>query len=132
MLLLEGNEIFSRAMDLWIGSKQPFVFYLPDELEFHRHSCLRHSAYVICSRDQRTRTRQAAACMVYIRGPFFCPFYDVLSHLLWFLGDNFKGYTTELIFESFKRHLMTITCRVSIQSYRACHVLGHMPPKIIF
>ena len=60
----------------------------------------------------------------------FCPFIDVLSDLLWFLGVNFKGYTTEVIFQSFKRHLMTITCRVSIQRYRACHVLGHMPPKI--
>ena len=26
---------------------------------------------------------------------------------------NFEGYTTEVIFQSFKTHLMTITCRVS-------------------
>ena len=51
VLLLEGNETFSKAMDLQIGSQQPFVFCLLDELG-HRHSCLRHSAYVICSRDQ--------------------------------------------------------------------------------
>ena len=50
VLLLEGNETFSKAMDLYIGSKQPFVFCLPDELG-HCHSCLRHSAYVICARD---------------------------------------------------------------------------------
>ena len=31
----------------------------------------------------------------YIRGPFFAPFIDVLRDLLWFLGDNFEGYTTE-------------------------------------
>ena len=45
---------------------------------------------------------------------------DVPSDLLWFLREyitfdpaNFEGYTTEVIFQSFKRHLMTITYRVS-------------------
>ena len=66
------------------------------------------------------------------RWPVFCPFYGCAHWVICcgFWEINFEGYSTEVIFQSFKRHLMTITCRVSIQSYRACHVLGHMPPII--
>ena len=110
-----------------MGHKQPFVFCLPVELEFHRHSCLRHVPTSCAHVISEPNKLQLAW---YILGPFFAPFIDVLSDLLWFLGDNFEGYTTEVIFQSFKRHLMTITCHVSIQSYRACQMLGHMPPKI--
>ena len=51
---------------------------------------------------------------------FFCPFFRVPSDLLWFVREyisfgqaNFEGYTTEVIFQSFKNQLMTINCRVS-------------------
>ena len=39
------------------------------------------SAHVICEPN-----RQVVACIVYT-WPVFCPLYDVLSHLLWFLGE---------------------------------------------
>ena len=51
----------------------------------------------------------------YIRGPFFVPFINVLSHLLWFLGEyilfqaNFEGYTTEV--NQLGPVLQTCVCR---------------------
>ena len=83
VLLLEGNEIFSKTMDLQIGSKQPFVFYLPYDLEFHRHSCWRHSAYVICSRDQWTEPTNCSLHGIYMAR--FLP----LSSVCWVICCGF-------------------------------------------
>ena len=53
------------------------------------------SAHVICEPN-----RQVVTCIVYIRGPFFAPYIDVLNHLLWFLGEyilfqaDFEGCTS--------------------------------------
>ena len=52
------------------------------------------SAHVICEPN-----RQVVACIVYT-WPVFAPYIDVLSHLLWFLGEyilfqaDFEGYTS--------------------------------------
>ena len=86
--------------------------------------CLRHVPMSCAHVISEPNTLQLAW---YICGPFFAPFMDVLSDMLWFLGDNFEGYTTEVIFQSFDD--ITLPCYYA-KLYRACHVLGHMPPKI--
>ena len=59
------------------------------------------SAHVICEPN-----RQVVACMAYTsRGPFFAPYIDVLSHLLWFLGEY-------ILFQASKvTPLQTCVCR---------------------
>ena len=52
------------------------------------------SVHVICEPN-----RQVVACIIYV-ARFFAPYIDVLSHLLWFLGEyilfqaDFEGYTS--------------------------------------
>ena len=80
--------------------------------------CLRHLLTWSATQDE-----QVVTCIaLHIRCPFFCPFFRVTMCRVICCGfcvnisfdqANFKGYTTEVIFQSFKRHLMTITCHVS-------------------
>ena len=64
----------------------------------------------------------------YVRVPFFAPFIDVLSDLLWFLGEyilfqpNFEGYTTEV--NQLGPILQTCVCRsINVSIGQGCRVI---------
>ena len=80
--------------------------------------CLRHLLTWSVTQDEQVVT---CIALINIRCPVLLPLLSC-NDVQWsavvfawiYIGQaTFEGYTAEVIFQSFKRHLMTITCRVS-------------------